>query len=211
MKKILYVNGNPQKEDLSFSRRAGKYYLEQINKSDEGYDVEVVNVYDNQIQLIDEDVLEAWGLLRSGTDFSELSKPQQNKVSKMNQTLEQFKSADEYVFVTPLWNFGIPPMLKAYIDNIMIAGETFKYTENGPVGLMLGKKATIIQASGGVYSDGPAKAMEHGTNYLSTTLNFLGVEDVKTFFVEGVALPDNTPEALLSNLQNQVDEFMKVN
>ena len=58
----------------------------------------------------------------------------------MNTNLETFMNADRYVFVTPMWNFSYPPVVKAYLDNVAIAGKTFKYTENGPVGLLEGKK-----------------------------------------------------------------------
>ena len=58
----------------------------------------------------------------------------------MNTNLETFMNADRYVFVTPMWNFSYPPVVKAYLDNVAIAGKTFKYTENGTVGLLEGKK-----------------------------------------------------------------------
>ncbi|PNB70901.1 FMN-dependent NADH-azoreductase, partial [Pseudomonas sp. FW305-BF6] len=78
----------------------------------------------------------------------------------------QFVEADKYVFVTPMWNFSFPPVMKSYIDAVCVAGKTFKYTENGPQGLLGGKKALHIQASGGVYSEGPAAGMEMGHRYI---------------------------------------------
>ena len=128
MKKVLYINGNPQSESVSYSRGAANYYVNQLKK-DSNVEVEVINVYDEYIPLIDQDVLSAWGVLRSGGGFKELSEDQQQKVGRMGEVLNQFKLADEYVFATPLWNFGVPPMLKAFIDNVTIAGETFKYNE----------------------------------------------------------------------------------
>lgn len=207
MKKILYINGNPQKETLSFSRRAGQYFLEKIKATSEEAEIEVINTYEANIPLIDDTVLSAWASLRSGTEFSDLSSSQQEKISSMSKLLEQFKNADEYVFVTPLWNLGIPPMLKAYVDNIMIAGETFKYTEDGPVGLMTQKKATIIQASGGLYSKGPAQSMEHGSNYMKVMLGFIGVDDVDTILVEGVAIPDKSDEERLGQVYKEIDDI----
>lgn len=84
----------------------------------------------------------------------------------MNTNLETFMHADRYVFVTPMWNFSYPSVVKAYLDNLAIAGKTFKYTENGPVGLLEGKKALHIQATGGVYSEGPYAAVDFGRNHL---------------------------------------------
>lgn len=84
----------------------------------------------------------------------------------MNTNLETFMHADRYVFVTPMWNFSYPSVVKAYLDNLAIADKTFKYTENGPVGLLEGKKALHIQATGGVYSEGPYAAVDFGRNHL---------------------------------------------
>lgn len=108
--------------------------------------------------------------------FDELSADEKTKVARINELTEQFVSADKYVFVTPLWNFSIPPQLKAYIDTICIAGKTFKYTANGAVGLLSDKKAVHIQARGGMYSEGPAKEMEFGDRYLRTISNSSGLQ-----------------------------------
>ena len=72
----------------------------------------------------------------------------------MSEILQQFKSANTYIIVLPLHNFNIPSKLKDYMDNIMIARETFKYTENGSVGhLKDGRKMLVIQASGSIYTN----------------------------------------------------------
>ncbi len=206
MKKILYINGNPQNTQASYSRRVGEYLLGKMENQE--VQVEVFNVYEAFVPLIDEDVLGAWASLRAGNDFADLSANQQEKVERMNEILSQFKEADEYVFVTPLWNFSVTPMLKAYIDNVMIAGETFYYTENGPVGLMKDKKATVIQASGGFYSNSETTGMEHGSNYLETVLNFMGVTDISQVLIEGVAIPGQSDEERLDPVYAVVDELV---
>jgi FMN-dependent NADH-azoreductase len=207
MKKVLYINGNPQQEDQSYSRRVGRYLVNEKSRRTNEH-IDEINLYEEYIPLIDEDVLSAWGALRDGESFEDLSVDQQSKVGRMNELLEQFKAADEYIFITPLWNFSVSPMLKAYIDNIMIAGETFKYTEEGPVGLLTDKKATIIQASGGVYSDALA-SIEHGANLLETVLGFVGIKDVQTVRVEGIAIPGKSDEERLSEVYKQVDDLME--
>lgn len=125
MKKVLYITANPQIEEQSYSKRTGKYYVEQM-KVTQDVEITELDVYKTWIPLIDADVFSAWGHLKSGNEFSALSELQQEKIAQMNVLLKQFKEADEFIVVTPVWNFSIPPMLKAYIDNIMIAGETFK-------------------------------------------------------------------------------------
>lgn len=209
MNKVLYINGNPQKESKSYSSRVGNYYLEQLKEEDKNVVIDVVNVYEQAITLIDEDVLDAWAALGGGIELSDLTEDQQDKVATMGKVLEQFKEADAYVVVTPLWNFSIPPMLKAYLDNVVITGQTFKYTDHGPVGLLEDKKATIIQASGGVYSSGPGQSMEFASNYLEKLFAFLGVDSIDKILVEGVAMPDKTEEDHLSEAYKKVDTLFE--
>ncbi|MGA9226445.1 MAG: NAD(P)H-dependent oxidoreductase, partial [Mesobacillus sp.] len=134
---------------------------------------------------------------------------EKQKVSSINQLTDQFVAADKYVFVTPMWNLSFPPKLKSYIDNIAIAGKTFKYTAEGPVGLLTDKKAVHIQARGGVYSEGPAKALEFGDSYLRAILGFMGVPEIETIAVEGMAA---TPDQAADIKQKAIDrakEFAK--
>lgn len=85
-----------------------------------------------------------------------------------------------------MWNFSVPPRMKAYIDTICISGKTFVYTEHGPLGLMTEKKAIHIQARGGIYSEGILADMENGNRYLHTIFKFLGIKDAQSLYVEGM-------------------------
>jgi FMN-dependent NADH-azoreductase len=106
----------------------------------------------------------------------------------MNEILDQFLAANKYIFVSPMWNFSMPPMLKAYIDNITIVGKTFKYTETGPVGLLTDKKVLHIEARGGVYSEGPMQDFEMSDRYLHKLFTgFLGVPSFERIIIEGMA------------------------
>jgi FMN-dependent NADH-azoreductase len=90
-----------------------------------------------------------------------------------------------------MYNFGIPSALKAWIDHVIRAGRTFRYTEAGPQGLVLGKKVVLFLASGGVYSDGPYKSYDFQEPYLRTMLGFIGLTDVTVVRAQGQALgPD---------------------
>ena len=151
-------------------------------------------MYNIDIPQIDAEVFSGWGKLRSGTDFNELSNEEKAKVTRLGEIVDQFVAADKYVFVTPLWNFSFPPVMKAYIDSICMVGKTFKYTETGPVGLLGDKKALHIQASGGVYSTGPAASFESGHSYLKKVAMFLGIPTLESIFIEGVAaMPEQAP------------------
>ena len=91
--------------------------------------------------------------------------------------LDEFLAADTVVIGAPMYNFTLPTQLKAWIDRIVVAGKTFRYTENGPEGLAGGKRVIIALARGGFYSEGsPAAALEHLESYLRGVFNFIGVE-----------------------------------
>jgi FMN-dependent NADH-azoreductase len=91
--------------------------------------------------------------------------------------LDQFLAADAVVIGAPMYNFGAPTQLKAWIDRILIAGTTFRYTANGPEGLAGGKRVIIALARGGFYdANSPAAALEHLESYLRGVFNFIGIE-----------------------------------
>ena len=91
--------------------------------------------------------------------------------------LDEFLAADTIVIGAPMYNFTLPSQLKAWIDRIAIAGKTFRYTENGPEGLVGGKRVIIALARGGFYHQGaPAAGLEHLETYLRGVFNFIGIE-----------------------------------
>lgn len=107
-----------------------------------------------------------------------------------NRLVKEVFEADAIVIGVPLYNFGVPSVLKAWIDHVARAGVTFKYSENGVEGLVKGKKAYLAITSGGIYSEGPMKAFDFSEPYLRAVLGFIGVTDVTTFRIEGIALPE---------------------
>jgi FMN-dependent NADH-azoreductase len=91
--------------------------------------------------------------------------------------LDEFLAADAVVIGAPMYNFTLPTQLKAWIDRILIAGTTFRYTAKGPEGLAGGKRVIIGLARGGFYdSNSPAAALEHLESYLRGVFNFIGIE-----------------------------------
>ena len=91
--------------------------------------------------------------------------------------LDEFLAADTIVIGAPMYNFTLPSQLKAWIDRIMIAGTTFRYTANGPEGLASGKRVIIALARGGFYdANSPAASLEHLETYLRGVFNFIGIE-----------------------------------
>jgi len=113
-------------------------------------------------------------------------------------------AADTLIIATGMINFGIYSTLKSWIDNVARAGQTFTYTDSGPVGLAAGKKVFLVIASGGVYSQGPAAVMDHAVPYLKTVFGFLGMSDVEVIHVEGVAFGPQAAEEAIASAQARI-------
>ena len=93
-----------------------------------------------------------------------------------SSVLDEFLAADTIVIGAPMYNFTLPTQLKAWLDRILVAGKTFRYTESGPEGLAGGKRVVIALARGGFYNAGsPAAALEHLESYLRGVFNFIGI------------------------------------
>ncbi|MGF7036359.1 FMN-dependent NADH-azoreductase [Paenibacillus mucilaginosus] len=193
MATILYITAHPLDPQESFSLAVGKEFIEAYREANPTDEVVHLDLYKENIPQFDADVLRGWEKLRSGSSFDQLSKAEQSKVARLDEIVNQYVSADKYVYVSPMWNFSIPPVLKAYTDATSIPGKTFKYTKNGPEGLLSGKKALHIQASGSVYSKGPLAEVEMGYSYLKKILQFYGIQSMEAIFVEGTASSERAP------------------
>lgn len=151
-----------------------------------------------------------------GTFTAAIRKPADTRTAEESQAAEisdalvaELLAADTIVIGTGLINFNIYSSLKTWIDHVARAGLTFKYTENGPVGLATGKKAYLVLASGGVYSSGPAAAMNHAEPYLKTVLGFLGIELVETIYVEGLAYGPEAAEKAVAAAHTKAEELAR--
>lgn len=128
-------------------------------------------------------------------------------VAISDAAVDELLAADTIVVATGLINFGISSTLKSWVDNIARAGRTFRYTEAGPEGLAKGKKAYLVVASGGVYSEGPAAAFDHADPYLRTVFGFLGITDIETIRIEGVAFGPEAEEKALAAALDRTGEL----
>lgn len=195
MAKVLYITAHPHDETQSFSMAAGKAFVDSYKEANPADEIIHLDLYSIDIPQLDADIFSGWGKLRSGSQFDQLSNEEQAKVGRLNELSDQFVAADKYVFVTPLWNFSFPPVMKAYLDSVGQAGKTFKYTEQGAVGLLTDKKAVHIQARGGIYSEAPMSEIEMGHRYIKIMMDFFGVPTLEGLFIEGHnQFPDRAQE-----------------
>tara|TARA_R110002020_G_scaffold63170_2_gene168650 strand:+ start:12579 stop:13178 length:600 start_codon:yes stop_codon:yes gene_type:complete len=190
MKKILHIvssiNGN-----RSFSIELGNAIIEKIKLQYPHGQVTERNLVTEGFPHLDESTVNAF--------FT----PQENRTAEHLEALKdsdavikELFEADIMVIGAPLYNFGIPSTLKAWLDHIARAGVTFSYDGSGPKGLVTGKKVYIAMATGGIYSEGPMQAYDFVAPYLKTVLGFLGMHDVEIVRAEGTSLTGNKKEAL---------------
>jgi FMN-dependent NADH-azoreductase len=120
-------------------------------------------------------------------------------IAKTDHYIPELTAADFIVIGAPMYNFGIPSQLKAWIDRVVINGKTFKYGESGaPMGLVpAGKKVFLVSARGGLYTPGnPAAPFEHQESHVMAVLNFIGLTDITVIRAEGLAMPGQKEPSL---------------
>jgi FMN-dependent NADH-azoreductase len=118
--------------------------------------------------------------------------------------IAELKAADLVVIGAPMYNFGMPSTLKAWFDHVLRAGITFRYSAAGPEGLLKGKKAIVVESRAGLYSEGPAAAMDSQEPHLRTLLGFMGLDDVTFVRAEKLAFG---PEAAEASIAEAVDQL----
>lgn len=115
--------------------------------------------------------------------------------------IDELRRADTIVIGLPMYNFGVPSTLKAYFDHVGRAGQTFRYTEKGPEGLLKGKRAVVFAARGGVYAGTP---LDTQTGYVRDFLRFIGISDVEFVYAEGLAMGEEPKARALGNAHERI-------
>lgn len=167
MSKILYIKANAKPEGISRTFQVSDYFINEYKQKNPNDLIITIDLYKEKIDFLTE------------KDISTIFSPKNNDSIKhpILKYSYQFAEANKYIIAAPLWNLGIPSILKAYIDYISVSGITFKYTEQGPIGLCTGKKAVNIMTSGGDYSSPNTAEYDVSTKYLKTIFAFLGITD----------------------------------
>jgi len=191
MSSILLLTSSPRADSLSTN--IATEFAEKLRAQNPGKVIVHRDLVANPLPHIDDLFTAA---IRKPADSR--TAEEAKAVETSDELVEELLAADTLVIGTGLINFSIYSSLKAWIDNIARAGSTFKYTESGPVGLATGKKAYIVLASGGVYSQGPAAPLNHAVPYLKSVLGFIGITEVETIYVEGLAFGPEAAEKAIA-------------
>ncbi len=138
------------------------------------------------------------------TPAGERTPEQAARVALDDALIAQVQAVDVIVLGVPMYNFGVPVQLKTWIDAIARAGVTFRYTANGPEGLLTGKKVYVALARGGLYRDTPADSQ---VPYLKSVLAFLGMTDVEFVYAEGLAMGADAATKGFAEAEAQLEEL----
>ena len=187
---ILEILSSPRGA-ASYSTQLADGLVEQLVAANPGSPVKVHDLTNKPFPHLEEAHLQSFF-----TPAEHRTPAQQEAVRHSDEAIAELMAADTIVIGAPLYNFGIASTLKAWIDHIARAGITFRYTENGPEGLVKDKKVYVALSSGGIYSAGPMAGYDFVAPYLQTVLGFLGMTDMTVVRVEGTSIPGVQDTAL---------------
>ena len=200
MNRVLLLNSSPRGD--SVSTRVANQLVEKIRANSDSSSL----VERDLSKDVPPHIGEAF-VVGSRIEADKRSKDQQAAVDISDKLIAELAAADTVVIASPMFNFGPATTLKAWFDYILRAGVTFKYTEKGPEGLLTGKKVYVVVSRGGIYSDGPMKAIDFQEPYLRHLLGFAGMTDVTFVKVEGIAYG---PEAAEKSVKAALDSIPKL-
>lgn len=201
MSSILHISGSTRGE-ASLSGRVAREFVNSLLARRPGTTLVERDLHSNPLPHIGSDFSTA---IRLAAD--ERTEAQATSIAISDAVVSELLAADTLVISTGFINFGISSILKSWIDHVARAGLTFRYTENGPEGLVKGKKAYLVIASGGVYSSGPAASADFAEPYLRAVLGFLGITDIETIRVEGVAYGPEAAEKAIAEAETRARDL----
>ena len=177
MKKIIYIEASPRKK-RSHSINIANEYLDKVKENDSSIEIKTIDLWSMDLPEFTGDMMDAKYAVINGTDPSDAQK---NAWSKVTEIFNEFADADHYVFSVPMWNFNIPYKLKHFIDIVTQPGLSWSYTpDDGYKGLMGGRTATVIYASGDGYSEGTGfESYDLQKPYINLWLTFIGFDKIE--------------------------------
>lgn len=195
--KILQINSSARTEG-SHSTKLANALVERLSATQSQAEVTVRDLGRTPHPMLDETALQALF-----TPAEQRTPEQAARVALDDALIAEIQLANVVVLGVPMYNFGVPTQLKSWIDAISRAQVTFRYTEQGPEGLLKGKKVYVVLTRGGLYRNTPTDTQ---TPYLKTLFGFLGMTDVQFMYAEGLAMGPEAEQAALESAQQQIEE-----
>ena len=177
MSRVLIIESSARQQD-SVSRQLTQQFISQWQAAHPADQITVRDLAINPVPHLDSTLLGGW--MKPAEQRNEI---EQLALERSNQLTDELVAANVLVLAAPMYNFAIPSTLKAWFDHVLRAGVTFKYGETGPQGLLIGKRAYVLTARGGIYA---GSSLDHQEPYLRQVLGFVGIHDVTFIHAEGL-------------------------
>lgn len=191
MTNVLVVKANNRPASEGVSSKMYEVFMNTIGAGTE-LNINTFDVFKEDMPYFGQDFFDA---MQKSAQAEPLNELEQRILTAANKSMDAFMEADVVVFAFPLWNKTIPAPLQTFIDYVYRAGVTFKYTPEGPVGLVPEKKVIILNARGGVYSTPEMAPAEMSVNYVRLIMDFFGITDIEEVIIEGHNMyPDRAEE-----------------
>jgi FMN-dependent NADH-azoreductase len=203
MKNILLVSSSPNGWK-SYSHQFASHIVDDLKARHPGAKVVVRDVAKEPLPHVDAAFITGRALP------PEKRSPAEAKALALSDILlAELEAADIVVFAVPMYNFGVPSSLKAWIDHVLRPGRAFSYSEKGPEGLLKGKKAVVVVSRGGIYSEGPAQQLDFQESYLRAVLGFIGITNVHVVRVEGVGMGEQALKNAMASANAQSEKVVR--
>ena len=194
--KILQINASARREGAN-STRVADGIVARLRATEPGAALTVRDLAVTPHPVLDEAALGALF-----TPAAQRTPEQAARVALDDALIAEVQAHDILVLGVPMYNFGVPVQLKSWIDAIARAGVTFRYTETGPVGLLTGKTVYVALARGGLYRD---TVNDSQVPYLKSVLGFLGLNDVRFIYAEGLAMGADAAAKAFAQAEADID------
>ena len=199
MSKVLVLKSSIL-ADYSQSGKLADYLVSEWEAAHPADEITVRDLAANPVPVLDGELV---GAMRPSD--AELTPRQKEALALSDELIAELQAHDTIVIAAPMYNFNISTQLKNYFDLVARAGVTFRYTENGPEGLVKGKKVIVLTSRGGMHKDTPTDLM---TPYLKVFLGFLGMTDVQFVFAEGVAFGPEVAQKAANDAKAEIAKII---
>ncbi|WP_163654142.1 FMN-dependent NADH-azoreductase [Listeria sp. PSOL-1] len=204
MENVLFIKANGLPKERSVSVTLYETFLESYQERHPDDIITELNLFEADLPYYDAVMMN--GLYKEAN--GEAVTPEEKRLADIaNSYLEGFLAADKVIIAFPLWNFSIPAQLLTYLFYLSQAGKTFKYTAEGVVGLIPNKKVALLNARGGVYSEGPLTDHEMSATYVKNVLAHFGIKNPELIVVEGHNAKPNQAKELIATGITEASEL----
>jgi FMN-dependent NADH-azoreductase len=197
MSRVLVIESSARQQG-SVSRELTQQFIANWQAAHPADQIQVRDLAAEPVPHLDATLLGGWM-----TPSEQQSEAEKAALARSNQLTDELLAADVLVLAAPMYNFAIPSTLKAWLDHVLRAGVTFKYTETGPQGLLTGKRAFVLTARGGIYA---GSGLDHQEPYLRQALAFIGIHDVQFIHAEGLNMGAEFSEKGLAQAKARLAE-----